>query len=379
MVDLYMRYLIDATAARRSGALVDYLGILPALDALLADDEDCIVLASPELTQAVAQKLRHIRILPIRIKEGAARFLALNTVVHRQITDFQPDAILFGLFIPQHVTIPSVVRFTNATLVDPAYKSCTRFLTLYERLALQVRARYLRRSVKHAQAVLCSSHSAAHLLLRWEPRLVPQRVIASYFGPPDFSGKLVQHQTLQNQRMLTMHLMPHKNIELILATLARPEMCTWSLSIMGDLTHPRNRYERYLAEQVRSLKLEGRLHSTGFLETREQVVQRMLEHDVLVIPSRMETWSHSVIEAMMLGMPVIASDIDTHREVSNGAAWLVDPESPQALSEILQRIEKSPEEREIHRRVGQELVSRLSWSKHAADILAVLRRAGTFN
>ena len=52
----------------------------------------------------------------------------------------------------------------------------------------------------------------------------------------------------------------------------------------------------------------------------------------LVTLSKAEGYGLPVIEAMAVGTPVVASDIPIFREVSGGAALLVDPEDPQAFA-----------------------------------------------
>jgi glycosyltransferase involved in cell wall biosynthesis len=45
---------------------------------------------------------------------------------------------------------------------------------------------------------------------------------------------------------------------------------------------------------------------------------------ILVLPSREETFGRSVAEAMACGTPCVVNDIPIMREVTDGAAWIVD-------------------------------------------------------
>ena len=51
--------------------------------------------------------------------------------------------------------------------------------------------------------------------------------------------------------------------------------------------------------------------------------------DLLYFPTLMEGFGYPVVEAFKTGLPVVSSDIDIIREVSSGAAVLVDPENLQ--------------------------------------------------
>ena len=372
-----MHYLIDATAGRKSGALTDYLCILPALDGLLAG-ETCTVLCSVELARALANGLRCIQLVTVPTRAGLSRFVALNTSIRKTAAGSTlPNAILYGLFASRNNHVPYLIRFTNATLVDPAYTPCLRFLSLDERIAHSVRQHFLRRAIRNSAQTICSTQSAADLLLNWALPGVGSRVTASHFGPPDFNGHERKHVAPRNRRLLTMHIMPHKNIELILEAMARPELKGWTLTVMGDLHQPRNLYERFLAHKVRELGLSNRIQSSGFVTTREQVMRQMLQHDMLIIPSRTETWSHPVMEAMAIGMPVIASDIATHREVTQGGAWLVDVDQPQRLADTIGMIGECGSEVRARVQTGLDVVAGLSWQRHATDLLHALRLAAT--
>jgi glycosyltransferase involved in cell wall biosynthesis len=63
-----------------------------------------------------------------------------------------------------------------------------------------------------------------------------------------------------------------------------------------------------------------------------EVAQLYAAADVLLFPTLEEGFGLPVIEAYASGLPVVASDIPVVREVSGGAALLVDPRDPPALA-----------------------------------------------
>jgi glycosyltransferase involved in cell wall biosynthesis len=84
----------------------------------------------------------------------------------------------------------------------------------------------------------------------------------------------------------------------------------------------------------RELELGGRVR---FLGHRSDVPDILAAADVFVFPSLFEGLGGSVIEAMALGLPVVASDIPALREVvADGAnARLVSPGSSRALAQAI--------------------------------------------
>lgn len=87
-------------------------------------------------------------------------------------------------------------------------------------------------------------------------------------------------------------------------------------------------------------KLKERLHLNGqvrFLGHREDIPEILAAADLFVFPSLYEGLPGAVIEAMALGLPIVASDIPPVREVveENRNAILVAPASPSELAKAI--------------------------------------------
>jgi glycosyltransferase involved in cell wall biosynthesis len=74
-----------------------------------------------------------------------------------------------------------------------------------------------------------------------------------------------------------------------------------------------------------------------FLGHRDDVPELLASADVFVLPSLYEGMSGALIEAMALGLPIVASDIDAVREEveEGGNALLVPPASPHELAKAI--------------------------------------------
>jgi len=88
-----------------------------------------------------------------------------------------------------------------------------------------------------------------------------------------------------------------------------------------------------LLRLVDELGLRGRV---TFLGERSDVADLLCAADLFVLPSRREGLPGSLLEAMALVTPAVASDLPQVREVvDDTSAWLVAPEQPTALAETL--------------------------------------------
>lgn len=64
----------------------------------------------------------------------------------------------------------------------------------------------------------------------------------------------------------------------------------------------------YLTKLIRKYRLEGKLRVAGFLDA-QQMRQEYLQSNVFVLPSTIENSPNSMGEAMVLGVPCVASDV----------------------------------------------------------------------
>ncbi len=67
-----------------------------------------------------------------------------------------------------------------------------------------------------------------------------------------------------------------------------------------------------MEEMIRDLGLAGKLEGTGWLPHKE-ALRRLADSDVLVHYSRWDAIPNAVLEAMAVGLPVVASDIPGNR------------------------------------------------------------------
>jgi len=91
----------------------------------------------------------------------------------------------------------------------------------------------------------------------------------------------------------------------------------------------------------------------------------------LVFPSLVEGFGLVMLEAMVHGVPVIASNAGSLPEVAGGAAVLVPPGDEGALSEAMTRVVRDGVLRESLSRKGLARAREFSWSRAAREMLGV--------
>jgi glycosyltransferase involved in cell wall biosynthesis len=92
-----------------------------------------------------------------------------------------------------------------------------------------------------------------------------------------------------------------------------------------------------LEGQVRRLGVETRVEMTGLVD---DVEKRMREFTCVVLPSAFEGFPNVVMEALAIGVPVIACPVgDVEDVVLNGhTGYLIEDDSPAALAALIERV-----------------------------------------
>ncbi len=120
--------------------------------------------------------------------------------------------------------------------------------------------------------------------------------------------------------------------------------------------------------------LKGRARHIGYVPPEHR---RALYEDarVLVLPSFDEGFGLTVLEAMTIGVPVVASNRGALPELLGEAGLLVDPEDVNGLANAIERLVVDPEAARVASARGLERARRYTWQAAARTSLAAYARA----
>jgi glycosyltransferase involved in cell wall biosynthesis len=89
----------------------------------------------------------------------------------------------------------------------------------------------------------------------------------------------------------------------------------------------------------------------------------------LIYPSFYEGFGIPVAQAMAAGCPVIASNLSSLPEITNGAALMIDPHSPGEIANAIRRVRESPGLVDQLRSAGRERAGLFTWDRAARESL----------
>lgn len=138
----------------------------------------------------------------------------------------------------------------------------------------------------------------------------------------------------------------HKGQDVLLHSLAHlTDIDGWVCTFVGS-HHPAPAYFAKLMAMVESAGLTDRVVFTGAL-TGVRLADAFGRADLVVVPSRSESYGMVVAEALARGIPVVATNVGGIPEAisSNVAGIIVPPEDPWALEVVLRQWLTSPARR----------------------------------
>ena len=212
-----------------------------------------------------------------------------------------------------------------------------------------------------AARITVISNTSKNEVLRWVP--FAKDKIRVIYNP--YRQELLNHQksTVPEKEIETVLLMgtkSNKNLERAFEALKGLNI---QLIVVGKLTEE----QQFI---IRDLKLNVEEKSNLSFQ---EVIQVYLKTDLLFFPSLYEGFGMPIIEAQVLGVPVITSNTGAMKEVAGEGAHLVNPYSVAELREALQKVMDSSEYRQHLVAKGKENVKRFEPGKIAEQYMEVYR------
>lgn len=242
------------------------------------------------------------------------------------------------------------------------------FLRHPERTRGEIRRDYPALAPAHIRAadavIAVSSHTAADIeTLTGRPAA---SIVIAPLGRPDWPRRLGEPS--DGVLLFLGTLEPRKNIsglldayERLLARRTAVGLTTPRLVLAGGAGAGSD----VLIGRARSGTLAGQVEITGYVDPDHRIdtYRRAL---ALVMPSHTEGFGLPALEAMTIGVPVVAADRGALPEVLGGAGEVCDASDADALATAMSRVIDDPTRRNQMREAGWRRAQDFSWT-HTAD------------
>lgn len=164
---------------------------------------------------------------------------------------------------------------------------------------------------------------------------------------------------------------PRKNVEGLIRAYLKLNI-EYDLIIAGAPGWKYGGTMRAIADAAK--KTRGRVRDIGFVPHAAKF-ELMRDASAFVFPTFYEGFGLPVLEALALGVPVVASDIPAIREIAGDAAVLVDPTDTDAVARGIEKIVSDEKLwSKLHER-GPSRAHAFSWQKTARETLEIYHKA----
>lgn len=157
-------------------------------------------------------------------------------------------------------------------------------------------------------------------------------------------------------------LYPHKNVELIIKAL--PQLSKFNLIIAGS----RSAFQKDLEETIKKHNVSKRVFFTGYV-TDDDLQHLYSNAEALVQPSFSEGFGLTGVEALQLGVPLLASNIPIFKEIYQDTAIYFEPHSLESFLAATKSVSHLDLKEFRHR--AKAITSQYNWHEMAKKTLEV--------
>ncbi len=258
------------------------------------------------------------------------------------------------------LSVPTVVALRNLNIYDHRYDDTTRLRSL-ERL--------VRLGMRSATRMVFPSQAAARLIsqrlgiredvISIVPHGVDGAAFAEISGSEDGAAYLFLPAAVER----------HKNLEVLVEAIPHFSDSKLEIRVAGSMTTD-PAYKAELVARAKRLGVESRFHLLGPVPY-ERIVRYYRGARALVFPSFLETFGHPMLEAMLTGTPIVASEIPAFREIGEDVALFFPPDDPIALARAVDRLVSEPDSTAERVQRGRQRAASYSWKRSTDTLCAV--------
>lgn len=338
-----MKLFVVAHNCRRGGGISVAQNLIRAF-ARVAPEHDYCFTIPPDLGYAECCGLlpRHRQIV-YRHRGLAHRWMWDTFRLPSLAATFGPD-VIFNMANRGFVRPPS----PQATLVqDPhLYYPPSHFgaVSARERAFAWYHRRQFARSLPRTDLVFCQTECARarlHSAYRTDVRIVlcPNQVSTAVRGSPsavecpEAISRLGKALTL----LVVSRYYEHKNLEIIPEVFDRYRDRLQDVAVVLTLSAEEHPRAARLLRRIEERRLSSNIVTVGPVP-QDQLEAYYRHSDALFLPTLLESFSGTYVEAMLFGRPILTSNFDFAREVCGDAALYFDPSNPDSICESILKL-----------------------------------------
>jgi glycosyltransferase involved in cell wall biosynthesis len=278
----------------------------------------------------------------------------------------QQTCLLFST-VPEGILFPSVRQvITLHDIIPISYSSTKTNMRYHFKHILPI-------LIKNSRALICVSEFTKREVVNYYG-IHDKPVFVIYEGYdrekfyPRTSGQIKQKYGIAHDYLLYIgDMKSYKNLEITLEAFKRSDLKK-HVFVIGGRKDPR--YYPNIKKKINELALHDRVIVPGYI-AEEDLPRLYSEATAYIQPSLCEGFGLPPLEAMACGCPVIASRAASLPEVCGNAAWYIDPENVDSITEGISRVLTDSMLQSSLIQKGLEQAKLFSWERSAQEHIKV--------
>jgi len=320
-----------------------------------------------------------IHIVPDWINQNWLRPVTDEHWLTRRIDDLAPDVI----FSMGNFSVPSsrkqVVLFMWPYATYPEGEIWDR-MSWKDVQTRKAKIATFRKRLRYANVVAPQTQTSADRLRRYYPEIeelcvVPTAVALNQFKQPLSGERAAFDWDQPGKKLLCLtRYYPHKNLEILVELARLIKFHEKPYSVITTIADEQHVGAAQLIEQIKQEEVQEVVHNIGPVPM-DEVPALYEQTDGLLLPTLLESFSGTYVDAMFMKKPIFTSDRDFARDVCGEAAFYFDPLSAGQILEVIESGFNDPDRLQHTLDAGYKRVSEFpDWNKVADMYLDLLER-----
>jgi len=375
-----MRLAVIAHALKAGGGVSVGQNLMRALDHAAPHHQYLFVVPSETGYERLDLRSEDPRIIVYRARLGVlGRWMFDELVLPGLIREFHPDVVLAlgnrGMTRPP---CPQAVLCQNAHLFYP--RRHFGYETLVNRLISRYNSWKLSQSLRRSDLLLCQTSVAAERLkamygYQGTISVMPNAISVNAIGDhvcPGLPSALEGHEDKFKVLCLSRYY-PHKNLESIVEMFRRYGAELKDVLVIMTIAASDHPGARRLLRSIVDNGLSDKFCLVGPL--RQADLEQYYRHShALLLPTLLESFTGTYLEAMAWECPIVTSDLDFARNICGDAAQYFNPWDVESMKNAVVQLKGNPEHAASLVAMGRRrlLSTHTTWDEIARSLLVQL-------
>ena len=355
-----MRIAIIAHGLRGGGGISVGQNIISSLGRIAPENQYLVTVPSDLGYEKITSKVPNCEAIIFKNILGYyySRTLFECHALPKKFINWEPDVILglgnMGLY--GRFDIPQAILCHNPYLWHGRrhYGQTTKMI-LY--LMVWLQRRCLAKDLRQTQLLLCQTEAATKRIqdkygYKGKTALCPNAVSRFTLDEnesPEVLDLVKPYRDCLKLFYLTRYY-PHKNLEVLIDLFDKYRDELSSVVMFLTIAADHHAGAAKLLQSIDRKGLNDRIINVGPLP-QESLGAYFRNMDALIMPTLLESFSGSYLEAMHFGLPILTSDLDFAHEVCGDSAIYFDPWDAEAVKNAILKLKRNPE-------LAEDLVSK---------------------